>query len=412
MMPPIVPLVVATPVLVLVGLGMGSAPFLFMAGAMAFLASAAWAFGNETVRRLTCERTVHARAFEKQQVEVRIGLANRSGLPLLGVNIEDRFLPQDMLPKETAVPRDIRPHRRVTAAYTAVCTRHRGQYALGPLAATFHDPVGLLQRRVCFPGEATFSVLPLPLPLARLGLDGRSTILSSATPDQQARGESLKFYGVREYRPGDPLRYVHWKASARLGRLVVKQFEASVSTQITVFLDLARASLAGLGAEATTEYGIRAVASIAAASVSLGHEIQLFGQGDATLTTTMAGGEAHLGYLLERLATIKPKGTIPLPELVTDHAERVPQGSHVFLIIAGLACDAAAYARAMYMLRGRHAQVAAIIVDDRTFVQHERWKKELPAETWPPLATLLAGMGAQVRLLGRGQDLAARLGER
>jgi len=62
-------------------------------------------------------------------------------------------------------------------------------------------------------------------------------------------------------------------------------------------------------------------------------------------------------------------------------------------------------------LRGRNAKVQALLVDDRTFVQHEKWKKELSAEAYPPLARFLVGTGAGVRLIQRGTDLLAKLQE-
>ncbi len=409
MISPAFALLAALPLFILAGLYFRNGPLLFVAGALLFLLSVAWAFGGETARRIAYRRSAHPRAFEGEPVDVRLALANHSGFPLLGAEVVDHFDAQDLLPKEIAVPVDVRPHHTVEISYAGLCLRHRGEYALGPVAVGFFDPLGLFFRTRRFPAQERFTVLPKPLPLARLGLEGRSTLLAAANPDQQARGESLKFYGVREYRPGDSLRHVHWKASARLSRLVVRQFEASVSSQITIFLDLARESLAGIGAEATVEYGIRAAAAIAAAAVAQGHEIQLFAEGEAVLATTLGGGAEHLGYILRRLAVVKPKGTLPFPDVVVRHAEHVPQGSHVFLILAGSGGDEKAFARAFAYLRGRHASIAALVVDDRTFVQLERWKKELSTDPWPPCAHLLAGMGAQVRLIKRGDDLLGHL---
>jgi uncharacterized protein (DUF58 family) len=402
-------LVPAAFLFLLAGMYFRSGPMLFVAGALLFLLAVSWSFGSETARRLEYRRSAHPRAFEGEPVDIRLALANKSGFPLLGVDVIDRFDAQDLLPKDIQVPVDVRPHHTVELSYVGQCLRHRGEYGLGPVAVGFFDPLGLFYRSRRFDRQDRFTVLPKPLPLARLGLEGRSTLLAAANPDQQTRGESLKFYGVREYRSGDSLRHVHWKASARLGRLVVRQFEASVSSQISVFLDLARESLAGLGAEATVEYAIRAAAAIASAAIAQGHEIQLFAESDAPLVTSLGASAEHLGHLLRRLATVKAKGTRPFPEVVTTYAERVPQGSHVFLILSSRDGDEQAFARAMAFLRGRHASIAALIIDDRTFVQLERWKKELSTDPWPPLARLLAGMGAQVRLIKRGDDLLGQL---
>ncbi|HNS00572.1 MAG TPA: DUF58 domain-containing protein [Planctomycetota bacterium] len=406
-------LLAALPFFILAGLHFRNGPLLFVAGVLLFLLGASWAFGGEAKRRIACRRSAHPRAFEGAPADVRLALANHSGFPLLGAEVIDRFDAQDLLPKELAVPVDVRPRHTVEISYTGLCLRHRGEYALGPVAVRFYDPLGLFLRTRRFSEQSRFAVLPKPLPLARLGLEGRSALLSAANPDRQTRGESIKFYGVREYRSGDSLRHVHWKASARLARLVVRQFEASVSSQITIFLDLARANLAGTGAEATVEYAIRAAAAIAAAAVAQGHEIQLFAEGESPFVTKLGSGAEHLGYLLRRLAVAKPKGARPLPDIVARHAERVPQGSHVFLILAGGGGgNEKAFARACAYLRGRHASIAALVVDDRTFVQLDRWREELSADPWPPCAHTLVRLGVQVRIIKRGDDLLGRLQER
>ena len=343
---------------------------------------------------------------------MRVELINQGVFPLLNVEIADRFFPQDMLPKEVIVPKDIRPRRRLEVAYRAVCFRHRGQYKVGPLEVFFYDPMGLYRRRRRFPKEEPFTVLPKPLPLSRIGLDGRSILLSSFMPDRQTRGESLKFYGIREYRPGDPLRFVHWTSSARLGELVVRQFEANVSAQVTIFLDLARRSLSGLGAEATVEYVIRTACAIAAAAVAEGHEVQMFGEEEKSLVTPLAGGETHLGHILEKLALVKPKGKTPFHEVISRYADRIPQGSQVFLIAASVAGDPSDFAESVAFLKGRNTRVQALLVDDRTFIQHDRWKRDLGGEAFPPLARFLVGNGIEVRLIPKGTDLTIKLGER
>jgi uncharacterized protein (DUF58 family) len=409
--PPVAVLAFSVPCFVLAGLALQNGPLLFVAGAIVFLVVAAWTFGTEAAKRVSCERSCHPRAFEGAGVELRLRLSNRSGFPLLGVELADRFLPQDMLPKSVVVPRDVPAHHALQVAYQGACLRHRGRYVLGPMEVRFFDPLGLMDRRRAFKDEASFTVLPKPLPLAKIGLDGRSSLLSAFNPDRQTQGQSLKFFGVREYRAGDPLRFVHWKASARLGRLVVRQFEASVSAQISLFLDLALTSLAGLGVEATVEYAIRAACALAAAAVAEGHEVQLFGESEGPLTTPLGSGQGHLGYLLERLATIKPKGAIPLHEVVSRYADRVPQGSQVFLILATTAGEPADWAAPVSFLRGRYARIAVIMVDDRTFVQHRKWRRELSGDAYPPLVPFFLAQGATVRLIARGADLVATLAE-
>ena len=50
-------------------------------------------------------------------------------------------------------------------------------------------------------------------------------------------GSGMELFGVREYRPGDPLRRIHWKSSARLGELVVREYEPPGVQTVGIFCD-------------------------------------------------------------------------------------------------------------------------------------------------------------------------------
>ncbi len=397
------------PFLLFFGLYTGEESLLFLGGTFVFLVGAAWAFGTESALQLTVKRRFHPQAFEKGEAELRIEVRNGSGFPLLGPHVIDRFSAQDLLPKNVLLPKDIPPHTSIEISYRTLCLRHRGIYEVGPVQVRFSDPLGLFERIKKFPATAQFTVLPTPLPIADLGLDGRSTSFSVSTPDRHSRGQSLKFYGVREYRPGDPLRFMHWKASARLGSFVVRQFEADVSAQISVFLDLARESLAGTGAESTVEYGVRAAAAIARASIAQGHEVQLIAEGDRSVIVPLGSGETHLGYLLGELATIKPRGKKPLSEVLRENVFRVPQGSQVYLIVGTIHQEPASYAEPLAFLYGRRAAVRVLLLDDRTFVQHHRWRTQTERRKMPELARFFLLNGAEVTLVARGADISSKL---
>ncbi len=401
----------AMPLFAAAGLLLGNKALLFIAGALFFLIVFAWLLGTESTRRLDHKRSAHGRSFEKEKVAINFTLYNRGNVPLHAVRLTDYFLAQDMLPKKITAGADLPPRKSMNITYHPVCLRHRGEYSAGPLEVRFSDPFGLFLRRRLFSKQEKWTVMPVPLPLELSGFSGRNTLLSAATPDQRTRGESLKFFGLREYRSGDPLRFVDWKSTARLGELTVRQFEASVASQITIFLDLERKHLVGLGAESTIEYGIRAAASIAAASIAEDHEIQLYGEGERPLRVPLGRGDAHLGSLLEQLALLKPKGRRSLADLVAACSHLVPHGSKVFLIIASMSGDVRDYVRAVEMLRGRYAEITAIMIDDRTFLQHDKWRKDLDQDQWTPLFRCLVNRGVEVKCIEQGADIGRHLQE-
>ncbi|WP_287153117.1 DUF58 domain-containing protein [Candidatus Solincola tengchongensis] len=89
------------------------------------------------------------------------------------------------------------------------------------------------------------------------------------------RGEGLDFYGVREYRPGDPLGRVHWKTTARRGELVVREFEAERSIRLVVLLDNRGSDSGGWKARDRLDAQARVAATAAAYAFSVGCPVTL-----------------------------------------------------------------------------------------------------------------------------------------
>jgi uncharacterized protein (DUF58 family) len=138
----------------------------------------------------------------------------------------------------------------------------RGVYTAGPVKVTTGDPFGLFRFSRRFGEKQPLIVLPqaeeLPYfwaPAAQLPGEGfirRPT--HYVTPNAS---------GVREYHPGDSYNRIHWKSTARLGRLMVKTFEMDPTSNIWVVVDMHGDVQHGSGDESTEEYGVRIATSIA-----------------------------------------------------------------------------------------------------------------------------------------------------
>ena len=89
------------------------------------------------------------------------------------------------------------------------------------------DPFGIFQRcRKVKAPAATLIVLPRRFPLPPIELPGGAAFKVSGESNTNSIGTSGEFVGLRDYRPGDPLRQIHWKSWARTGRPIVKDFSA------------------------------------------------------------------------------------------------------------------------------------------------------------------------------------------
>jgi uncharacterized protein (DUF58 family) len=159
----------------------------------------------------------------------------------------------------------------------------RGEHRLGPVDVTLTDALGLVITRKTV--DVTDDVLVYPSVYRLGGPDGFMQTLAPDSDDQQT------FDSLREYAPGDPLRDIHWKSSAKRDELLVAEFdEPTGSRQLWV------------GARATDGHAdamAAAAATVAAGALREGFAVGLAVPGG---TVPPGYGDAHRTRLLETLA--------------------------------------------------------------------------------------------------------------
>jgi Protein of unknown function DUF58 len=157
----------------------------------------------------------------------------------------------------------LRAGRATTVTYP-VPTSRRGVVEVGPLEITRRDPLALVGvvRRYGQAGQVWVRPRIHPIGAVPVGLsrsmDGRV--------DRVPHG-SITFAALREYVVGDDLRRVHWRTSARVGELMVREHVDTSLPRVVVLLDnRASAHTSGGGGESTFEAACEAAASIAVAA--------------------------------------------------------------------------------------------------------------------------------------------------
>ena len=159
----------------------------------------------------------------------------------------------------------LRPGRNTTVDYP-VPTSRRGVVAIGPLRVTRGDPLGLVTLARTYGGTASVWVHPrihllraVPAGMAR-SLDGRIDKVPQGT---------ITFDSLREYVVGDELRRVHWRSSAKVGELMVREQLDTSEPTIVVLLDDRAAAHPEVrdGTAESFEAACEAAASIVAAAV-------------------------------------------------------------------------------------------------------------------------------------------------
>jgi uncharacterized protein (DUF58 family) len=180
-------------------------------------------------------------------------------------------------------------------------TDRRGRFEVGPLRATVTDPFGLatLSRRVLASEDVIVypHVHDLPAPPEVAGLD-----LDRDHPAVRARVEPTgDFMTLRDYAPGDDLRHVHWRSTARRGHLMMRQNETRRRAPVLVVLDVRP----GAHERASFERAVEACASIATALARAGRPFEVVW---STGVVVGAPGRRHLATVMDELAVVQPHG--------------------------------------------------------------------------------------------------------
>jgi uncharacterized protein (DUF58 family) len=216
-------------------------------------------------------------AFIGDRVTVTIEIVNQGRLPLAWAAVRER-LPTALRPVEPASwTISLGPGARQRHQYTLVCAR-RGYYPIGPLTAAGGTPWEAERQEGVLAALIYFTVYPLIIPLDRLGLPSRLPLgarrsLNPLLPDPS------RLSGIRDYQPGDRLRDVHWRATARTGHLQVKLYQPSQPLQVALFLDLDSHAYDFRTRERASELAIVVAASLAAHVVGERQAVGLYCNG-------------------------------------------------------------------------------------------------------------------------------------
>jgi uncharacterized protein (DUF58 family) len=197
---------------------------------------------------------------------------------------------------------------------------------MGPIEVVTGDPFGFFRKSQTLAPSTGVTVYPRLLDVAGL-MPGSAQTSGDASSVGRYVDSPPDAFGIREHDPHDGFNRIHWKSTARLGRMMSKTFEKFEGSDVLVVLDLELAVQRGEGSESTVEYAVSLAASVAATAVNRVQSVGLVCN-DRRMTSIPSGrGAAHLRRLLDFLATAEPTGTTSLESLLQGLASAGSQQS-------------------------------------------------------------------------------------
>ena len=291
------------------------------------------------------------RAVAGDTVALDISIWNRKRLPLPWIAADDPITDGIVVSERPIMERD-NEHidRRVLrnawalAWYERVVrhfhleARRRGVYEFGPVRIQVRDILGRHAGSGEIAGEDTLVVSPRSVRLALRGRDAAP--IGERRARQSLFADPALFGGVRPFQPGDSIRRVHWRATARLGSPVSRRFEPARGRVVMIALDVQ--TLPGPHWEMTYDDG--AFESLCVAAVSLARQLLDEGASCGIAAAGFTGTMQRVAYLppqaahgqLARIAGLLartgPVSSGPYPALLTWLTRRVPPGCVVLTL--------------------------------------------------------------------------------
>ena len=207
-------------------------------------------FAAATVTRVRVSRELPEVAVAGEAVPIALRVENRSRLiAAWGLDVTDAVANRrESLAVRVWVPRV--PRRSTHRAVYRFRPHTRGPHLFGPVTVSVRFPLGLIERRVTIDEPGEMLVLPA---VGRLTAAWRRRAPATELVRRQTPSRGIfedEFYQLREYRPGDNPRSIHWRSSARRSELMVREHHESRDRDLCLLVDLWRSESAKPGADA------------------------------------------------------------------------------------------------------------------------------------------------------------------
>ncbi|MEX0781249.1 MAG: DUF58 domain-containing protein [Dehalococcoidia bacterium] len=293
-------------------------------------------------------RLTERRTFAGEEVGLSVTLSNRKLLPLpwfeWRMAISGQFeMPDEHLAAAAAPGTSWIVRRGAMSWYEQqswdfkLASNERGYFHVGPTKLRSADLLGIFPQSKEIETLHHVTVYPRVYPIADLGLP-------ADRPFGERRGRNpifedpIRVAGLREYRPGDPLKRIDWKATARTGELQSRVYEPSSTQQLYLMLNIDTMEHPWEGyLKDELERLVSTTASIAVWAAGVKYSVGLLANGafpdaDRPIRLPPSRSRDQLSRILDALAVIQPLTLGDLAGAIEREGGRLPAGSTIVVI--------------------------------------------------------------------------------
>ena len=297
-----------------------------------------WVWSRFSLGRIGLRRSVLSdRMRAGDRLVEELGLTNHSWMPRVWIEVQDY---STLSGHQAGHVTSLRSHGEATWRVETRC-EHRGIYRLGPVAVRSGDPMGLFTEQRVIPAVQEILVYP-PLVDVRHVHIPTASMQGGQPVTNRAALASQTVAGIREYAAGDPMSRIAWSATARQGRMMVKEFEPEPSSDIWIMLDLGHdgpedvlpgpRGLEASDLDGKLEFSVAAAGALVERALDDGRKVGLIINREMPIRIDPDSSGRQWLKVFETLAVVSPFGNRSLVEAIRVDARRFNRNSALMVV--------------------------------------------------------------------------------
>jgi uncharacterized protein (DUF58 family) len=328
-------------------------PFLVtLSSALFVIIGLAWWWQSRSLMGVSYERNFHySRGFPGEKIDLQVEVDNRKLLPISWLRIQDDWSravgPED---EELLAPSYIQERGFLTNIFSLhwfekaqrsykLLLRHRGIFELGPARLDSGDLFGIFEKHDEIRKHQYLTVFPSLVPFPKLEFPAEDPF-GDRRSRQRLFEDPSRPMGVRDYRPEDSFRRIHWPATARTGQLQVKVYQPTTGQVMMVCMNVSTFARHWQGVyPELLEHLIKVAATLIDEGIREGYKVGLIANGclahaDQPFRIPPGRSPQQLAVLLQALAGVTSVVTANFERFLLREIPRVQYGATLIILTA------------------------------------------------------------------------------
>ncbi len=242
------------------------------------------------------------------EIDITIHIENKANRPLF-LEVED-ILPShvEMVKGCNRKILNIGKKEKKELNYRISCPV-TGKVKLGPVEVKYRDPLNFFSEKIFTGEEMYFRVLPIVEEMQSVDIHPSYTKFWMGEIKSKSIGIGSEFYSIREYNPGDELRNINWKATAKQLSPMTNEFEGEKSGDVILIVDGYKKGTVGTKRHNTLRASVNAAASLASTILSARNRVGLIVSGEYLNWVYPGTGKNHYHKIMSYLTQFEEGGS-------------------------------------------------------------------------------------------------------